>query len=110
MSFITTIKKDNNLNIFQIIEYHASIFMLQELNSTVPNVFQQNIFMSYSYHTHETRNNISIRTSLFMLQISKKSIFDHDIKIWNNLSTEIKSITNKSKFLKIIKKMLINET
>ena len=52
-------KKTNNLNIFQIIEYYASIFMYQELNSTVPNVFQQNRFLSYSYHTYETRNNIS---------------------------------------------------
>ena len=103
-------KKTNNLNIFQTIEYYASIFVFQKLNSTVPNVFQQNIFLSYSYHTYETRNNPSIRTPLFKLQFSKKSIFDHDIKIWNNFTPEVKSITNKSKFKKIIRKMLINET
>ena len=61
--------KTNNLNIFLIIEYHASIFMFQKLNSTVQNVFQQNRFMFYSYHTYETRNNLSIRTPLFQLQI-----------------------------------------
>ena len=97
-------KKTNNLNIFQIIEYYVSIFMFQNLNSTVPNVFQQNRFLSYSYHTYETRNNLSIRTPLFKLQFSKKSLFDHGIKIWNNLSPEVKSITNKSIFKKIIKK------
>ena len=104
------LKKTNNLNIFQIIEYYASIFMFQKLNSTVPNVFQQNRFMYYFYHTYETRNNLSIRTPLFKLKISKKSIFDHGIKIWNKFSPEIKSITNKSKFKKIIRKKLINET
>ena len=67
--------------------------MFQRLNSTVPNVFQQNRFMSYYYHTYETCNNLSIIT-LFKLQISMNSIFDHGIKIWNNLSPEIKSITN----------------
>ena len=61
-------RKTNNLNIFQIIDYYAPIFMFQKLNSTVPNVFQQNIFLSYSYHTYETRNNLSIRT-LFKPQI-----------------------------------------
>ena len=60
------IKKTNNLNIFQIIEYYASISMFQKLNSTVPNIFQQNRFLSYSYHTYETRNNRSIRTLIFM--------------------------------------------
>ena len=104
------LKKTSNLNIFQIIEYYASIFMFQKLNSTVPNVFQQNRFLSYSYHTYETRNNLSIRTPLFKLQFSKRSIFDHGIKIWNNLSPEVKSITNKSIFKKIIRKKLINET
>ena len=103
-------KKTSNLNIFQIIEYYASIFMFQKLNSTVPNVFQQNRFLSYSYHAYETRNNLSIRTPLFKLQFSKRSIFDHGIKIWNNLSPEVKSITNKSIFKKIIRKKLINET
>ena len=102
-------KKTNNLNIFQIIEYCASIFMYQELNSTVPNVFQQNRFLSYSYHTYETRNKISIRTPLFKLQFSRRSIFDHGIKIWNNLSPEVKSITNKRIFKKMIRKKLINE-
>ena len=61
------LKETNNLNIFQIIEYHASIFMFQKLNGTVHNVFQQNRFLSYSYHTYETRNNLSIRTPLFKL-------------------------------------------
>ena len=102
-------KKTNNLNIFQIIEYYASIFMFQKLNSTVSNVFQQNKFMFYSYHTYETRNNISIRTPLFNLQISENSIFDHSIKIWNYLSPEIKCTANKNKFTKIIRKKLINE-
>ena len=103
-------KKTNNLNIFQMIEYYASIFMFQKLNSTVPNVFQQNRFLSYSYHTYETHNNLSIRTPLFKLQFSKKSIFDHGIKIRNNLSPEVKSLTNISIFKKIIRKKLINET
>ena len=83
--------------------------MFQKLNSTVPNVFQQNRFLFYSYHTYETRNNLSIRTPLFKLQISKKSIFYDGIKILNNLSPEIKSITNESNFKKIIRKKLINE-
>ena len=55
-------------------------------------------------------NNLSIRTPLFKLQFSKKSIFDHGIKIWNNLSPEVKFITHKSIFKKIIRKKLINET
>ena len=84
--------------------------MFPKVNSTVPNVFQQNRFLSYSYHTYETRNNPSIRTPLFKLQFSIRSIFDHGIKIWNNLSPEVKSITNKSIFKKIIRKKLINET
>ena len=104
------LRTTNNLNIFFIIEYHASILMSKKLNSTVPNEFQQNRFMSYSYHTYETRNNLSIRTPLYKLQITKNSIFDYGIKIWNNLSPEIKSITNKSNFKKIIRKKLINET
>ena len=53
----TLFRKTNNLYIFQIIECYASILMSQKLNSTVPNVFQQNRFLSYSYHTYETRNN-----------------------------------------------------
>ena len=84
--------------------------MFDEVNSSVPNVFQQNRFLSYSYHTYETRKILSIRTPLFKLQISKKSIFDHGIEIWNNLSPEMKSITNKSKLKKIIRKKFINET
>ena len=100
----------NNLNIFQIIEYYASISMFQKQYSTVPNVSHQNRLLSYSYHTYETRNKISIRTPLFKLQFSKRSIFDHGIKIWNNLSLEVKSITNKRIFKKIIRKKLINET
>ena len=39
-----------------------------------------------------------------------KSIFHHGIKIWNNLSPEVKSITKKSKFKKIISIKFINET
>ena len=103
------VRRTNNLNIFQIIEYYASILMFEKLNSTFPNVFQQNRFLTYFYHTFETRNNPSIRTPLFKLQFSKKSIFDLSIKIWNNLSPEVKSITNKGKFKKIIRKKLINE-
>ena len=71
--------------------------MCQKLNSTVPNVFQHNRFMSYSHHTYETRHYLSIRTPLFKLQISMNSIFENGINIWNNLFPEIKSITNKSK-------------
>ena len=104
------LRKTNNLNIFQIIEYYASIFMFQKLNSTVPNVFQQKRFMSYSYHTYDARNNLLIRTPLFRLQISKNSIFDHGIKIYINLSPKIKSITNRSKFKRIIIEKFINET
>ena len=89
-------KKTNNFNIFLLMEYYASIYMFQKLNSTVHNAFQQNRFMSYSHHTYETRNNLSIRTPLFKLQLSKKSIFHHGIKVWNNLSPEIKSITKLS--------------
>ena len=100
----------NNLTIFQIIEYYASVFMFQELNSTVPNVFQQDRFMSYSYHTYETHNDLSIRTPLFKPWISKKSIFIHGIKIWNNLPPEIKSMVKKSKLKKIIRKKIIDET
>ena len=84
--------------------------MFQKLNSTVPNVFQQNRFLSYCYHTYETHNNLSIRTPLLKLQFSKKSIFDHGIEIWNNLSPEVKSVTNKSTFKKIIKKKIIDES
>ena len=73
-------KKTNNLNIFQIIEYYARIFMLQKLNSTVPNVFQQNIFLSYSYHTYETHNNLSIITPLFTLQFSKNQYLTMALK------------------------------
>ena len=65
-------EKKNNLNILQLIEYYAYISMFQKLNSTVPSVFQQNRFLSYSYHTYETRNNLSIRPPLFKLQFSKK--------------------------------------
>ena len=67
-------KKTSNLNIFQIIEYYASIYMFQKLNRTVPNVFQQNRFLSCSYHTYETRNNLSIRTPLFKLVLKKINI------------------------------------
>ena len=54
--------------------------MFQKLNSTVPNVFQQNRFLSYSYHTYETRNNLSIRTPLFMLQFSKNQYLTMALK------------------------------
>ena len=100
----------NNLNIFQVTDYYASIFMFPKLNSTVPYVFQQNRFLSYSCHTYETRNDLSIGNPLYKLQISKKSIFDHGIKIRNNLSPEIKSINNKGKLKKVARKKLINET
>ena len=84
--------------------------MPQELNSTVHNVFQQNRLMFYSDHTYEARNKLSIKNSLFKLQNSRNSIFDHGIEIWNNLSFKIKYITNESTFNKIIRKKLINET
>ena len=103
-------EKTSNLNILQIIECYASILMFLKLNSTVPNVFQQNRLMSYSYHTNETSNNRLIRTPLSKLQISKNLIFDHGVKIWNNLSPEVKSMTNNGKFKKITRKKLINET
>ena len=73
-------KKTNNLNIFQIIKYYASIFMFKKLNSTVPNVFQQNRFLSYSYHIYETRNNLSIRTPLFKLQFLKNQYLTMALK------------------------------
>ena len=98
-----SLKRQTISMFFQVIEYYASIFMFQKLNSTIHNVF-------YSYHTYETRNNLSIRTPLFKLQISNNSIFCHGIKKWNNLSPEIRSIANKSKFNEIIRKRLINET
>ena len=63
--------------------------MSQKLNSTLPNVFQQNRFLFYSYHTYETRSNLLISIPLFMLLFSKKSMFDHGIITWNNLSPEI---------------------
>ena len=71
MSFITTLRKTNILNIFLIIEYYASILMFQKRNSTVPKIFQQNRCMSYSCHTYETRHILSIRTPLFKILISK---------------------------------------
>ena len=64
--------KTNNLNIFQIIEYYASIFMFKKLNSTVPNVFQQNRFLYYSYHTYETRNNLQSEL-LYLIYSSQKN-------------------------------------
>ena len=67
-------KKTNNLYIFQIIEYCASISMFQKLNRTVPNVFQQSRFLSYSYDSYEARNNLSIRTPLFNPQLKKINI------------------------------------
>ena len=45
-----------------------------------------------------------------MLQISKYSIFHHDVEIWNNLIPEIKSIANKSNVIKVIRKEIIYET
>ena len=70
-------KKINNLIIFLLMEYYASIFA-QELNSKFSNVFQLNRIMSYSYHAYEKRNNISIRT-VFILHISNNSILYHGI-------------------------------
>ena len=66
-------KKTNNLNIFQIIEYYASIFMYQELNSTVPNVFQQNRFLSYTYiHTTNMKPVIIFQSELLYLSYSSQ--------------------------------------
>ena len=52
---------------------------------------------------------IMIIIIIVIIMISKRSIFDHGIKIWNNLSPEVKSITNKRIFKKMIRKKLINE-
>ena len=103
------IRNTNNLNIFQIIEYYAYISLSQKLSRTVHNVFRRNRFLSYSHHTYEARNNLSIIAPLPKRRISMKSIYHNGIKIWNNLSPEIRPITTNSKFRKIIRKMLIND-
>ena len=71
------IQKTSNLNIFLLIVYYATIFMFRQLNSTVPNAFQLNRVMSYSYHAYESRNNLSIRTPLFQQQIPNNSILQN---------------------------------
>ena len=79
------------------------------LNNIFPNAFELKFLPTNNYHSYKTRNNLSIRAHFFKLDISKNIIFHHGMKIWNNLSPELKLIKNKNKFKKITKYNLIND-
>ena len=67
------------------------------LNNIFPNTFEHKFPPTNNYHSYKTRNNLSLRAHIFKLDISKNTIFHHGIKIWNDLSPELKLIKNKKK-------------
>ena len=79
------------------------------LNNIFPNAFELKFLPTNNYHSYKTRNNLSIRAHFLKLDISKNTIFHHGMKIWNNLSPELKLIKNKNKLKKITKYNLIND-
>ena len=79
------------------------------LNNIFPNNFEHKFSHTNNYHSYNTRNNLTLRAHFFNLDISKNTIFHHGIKIWNNLSPELKLIKNKNKFKKLTKHNLIND-
>ena len=60
--------------------------------------------------THMKHNNLSIGTDFLNWMFLRNTIFEHGIKIWNNLSPYIKLIKNKIKLKKVAKYNLINNT
>ena len=79
------------------------------LNNTFPNTFEHKFLPANNYKSYKTRNNLSHRAHFFKLDISKNTMFHHGIKIWNNLSPELKLIKNKNKYKKLTKYNLIND-
>ena len=126
--------KTDNLNIFLIIEYYASILMFQKLNSTDPNVFQQNRFMPYSYHSilihsstvpsyvtdmlHKkplhTRNTRSSSYTMPLLNRpahSKATLGDRSFSfasssVWNSISNDVRCAPSLSSFKSRLKTYL----
>ena len=79
------------------------------LNNIFPNTFEHKFIPTNNYHSYKTRNNLSLRSIFFLIDISKNTIFHNGIKIWNNLSPELKLIKNKNKLKKLTKYNFIND-
>ena len=49
------------------------------------------------------------KNNFLTLYISRNTIFEYEIKIWNNISAVLKSTENKNKFKKLTKNYLIDK-
>ena len=98
------------LNIHQHIQYHALIFMFQQQNTLLPNLYEEKFIIANKYHTNNTRNSKSLRSTFFILVISKNSIFFQGVKIWNNIPSEHKIITSNRKYMIYFKSHRLNKS
>ena len=72
--------------------------MFQQQNNLLPNLYEEKFTMANKYHIHNTRNSQCLRSTFLKLDNCKNSIFDQGVKILNNLPSESKVITSKTKF------------
>ena len=64
-----------SLNIRLHIQYHALIFMFQQQNNLLSNLYEEKFIIANRFHTYDTRNSQSLRSTFFQIRYFKKFNF-----------------------------------
>ena len=98
------------LNIFDLFNYHTSIFMFRYHKGTLPNIFSHYFASNSQFHTYNTRNANDLLTPLYNLDISQHFIKYKGIFIWNSLPINLRNCSTLMTFKSKLKAHLIKSS
>ena len=97
------------LDVFKEYRYLIGIFIYDLLNDNLPH--KASYYFSHIDHTYETRNKkrCNFKPKIIRTELGKRSVTYSGVKIWNNLSINIRNASSRKKFCKIFKMNLLEE-
>jgi hypothetical protein len=92
----------NTLPVHLLHEFRLSLFVYKFLfhRDSLPPSFQNYFRQNFSVHGHNTRTSFNIHIKRFLSRFGKRSLVYRAATIWNNLPTDLKSVTSLHQFKK----------
>ena len=97
----------NILTIFDLINYHTSIFMYHYCNGSLPDIFVNYFANNNHYHTYNTRNASNLSTPFYKLNICHNFLHYRAVHIWNALPDCIKDCPTIFSFKRKLKSHML---
>ena len=96
------------LDVFKEYRYLVGIFIYDLMNNNLPH--KASYYFSHIDHTYDTRKKemCNCKPKAVRTELGKRAITYSGVKIWNNLSTELRTSSRK-KICKVFKMNLLEE-